>query len=144
MESYIRNISKRQIILATVLLPVFIILLVLSICLEGEAYYYFTRNTPLGTLLYLAAAFRFMEEAKAAMVLDTSYLVVFICLICSVLISLKKNKAIYMVYVVCVSDIFLCLLSKNVFGIVGNILIIISAALACKSRTGDGSKPLKK
>lgn len=133
LGSYIRKISKRQIILFTVLLAVFIILIVLSIYLEGKAYNYFVRNTPLGTLLYLAVAFRYMEEAKAAMVLDISYLVVFICLICSVLISLKKPKAIYIVYVVCASDIWLCLLSKNIFGIVGNILIIISAALACKS-----------
>ena len=133
LGSYIRKSSKRQIILSTVLLVTFIILIALSICLEGKAYYYFVRNIPLGTLLYLAATFRYMEEAKTAMVLDISYLVVFICLICSVLISLKKPKAIFIVYVVCASDILLCLLSKNIFGIAGNILIIISASLACKS-----------
>ena len=137
LGSYIRKISKRQIILSTVLLAAFIILITLSICLEGKAYYYFVRNTPLGTLLYLAGAFRYMEEAKAAMVLDISYLVVFICLIFSVLISLKKPKVIFVIYVVCAFDILICLLSKNIFGIAGDILIIIFAALG-GSRTWDG------
>ena len=125
MGSYNWKISKRQIILSSILLVAFGILMLLSILLEGKAYYYFARNTLLGTVLYFATVFRYMEEVKIAIVLDIAYLVVFVFMICSVIVSFKKPKIIYIVYAICICDIFLCLLCKNIIGIVGDIFIII-------------------
>jgi len=130
MGSHIRKISKRQMIFSAFLLTAFAIIVILSLILEGKSYYYFVSNTPLGTLLYLAVVFRYMGEAKAAIGLDIAYLIVFVCLICSVAMSLKKPKVINIVYVVCACDILLCLLCKNFVGIVGDILIIVLAVLS--------------
>ena len=110
MGSYRRKIAKRKIVLSIVLMGIFALLICMSLFLEGKAYYCFATNTPLGMLLYFASTFRYLEEINAAIILDISYLVILFGMICSVVISIRKQKAIKLVYAVCVCDIVVCLL----------------------------------
>lgn len=133
MGSYRRKITKRRIVLSIVLMGIFALLICMSLFLEGKAYYCFATNTPLGMLLYFASAFRYLEEINAAIILDISYLVILFGMICSVVISLRKQKAIKLVYAVCACDIVVCLLLFNALGIVGDIAIITVAIFSTKS-----------
>lgn len=135
LGSYSGKISKWKIIISAVLISVFLLLICLSLFLEGEAYYIFAKNTPLVTLLYIAVMFRYLGEPNVTIVLDMLCLLILIGMICSVAISIKKQKAIRFVYAVSVCDIVVCLLMFNVFRFIGDIVII---AIAIAQRHGDG------
>jgi len=137
LGSYGRKISKRRIICSAVLTGVFLILICMSLFLEGKAYYIFATNTPLGTLLYIASMFRYLEEENVAIILDISYLVALIGMICSVAISIKKPKAIRLVYALSIFDIIVGLLSFNIFRLIGDI-VIIALTIFSSEKTGDG------
>ena len=132
MGSYDGKITKRRMIFSTALIGVLVLLVCMSILLEGKAYYIFAINTPLGTLLYLASTFRYLEEPNAGIILDISYLIILLVMICSVAISVKKQKTIRIVYAICFCDILLCLLLSNVLGLIGDIVIIAIAIFSTK------------
>ena len=133
LGSYSRKISKRQIVLSTVLIGVFVLLICMALFLEGKAYYIFVTNMPLGTLLYFASMFRYLEELNVAIVLDILYLLILIGMICSVIISIKKQKAIRFVYAISFFDIVACVLLFNAFKFVGDIVIIAIAIFSSKA-----------
>ena len=132
MGSYHWKTSRRKIIFSALLIGCFALLICMSLILEGEAYYVFAANTPLGTLLYLASALRYLGDINTPIILDISYLVILLGLICSVAISIKKSKTIRVVYVVCACDIVFSLLLFNIIGIVADIVIIVIATRQSK------------
>ena len=142
MGSYRGKSSNGKIIFSAVLTGVFVLLICMSLFLEGKAYYIYVTNTPFGTLLYLASSFRYFEEINMSIIFDISYLVILLGMICCVTISIRKHKAIRIVYAVCTCDIVFCLLLSNIFGVVGDVVIIAIAIFSVKGTVpcqGDGS-----
>lgn len=127
LGSYNWKISKRKVIFSVALLVCFVSFICMALFLHEKAYYVFVTNVPFGAILYLASACRLFEATNEAIVLDISYLVIILGMICGVVASFKKPKAIRIVYAVCACDIILNLCIRNFIGIIGDVLIIIFA-----------------